>query len=319
MIEAARERLGDDPRVELLVADLTELDVAPVDAILSTATFHWIGDHALLFARLRAALHPGGRLVAQCGGEGNIAAVHAAAAGGRRPGALRAVPRRLGRALALRGARRDRAAARAPPGSREARAWLEERPVTPEDPHAYLREINLGAHLEQLPEDLREGSSRAVRERLEPPGTIGYVRLNIDAPPSRPDAIVGSSTARPRTRAVVRRARRHVPAPPPAPARPRPQRRPRSRARAAARSSRRRCAPTSSPRCSTASTTRSPPGAPRSSSPATTGRRRTSRPTCAPGCTRAPCASPRAAASPTSPTWRRRRTSSACASPRSTR
>ena len=68
MIAAARERLGDDPRVELLVADLTELDVAPADAILSTATFHWIGDHALLFKRLRAALRPGGRLVAQCGG-----------------------------------------------------------------------------------------------------------------------------------------------------------------------------------------------------------------------------------------------------------
>ena len=44
----------------------------PVDAILSTATFHWIADHERLFARLHAALRPGGRLVAQCGGEGNI-------------------------------------------------------------------------------------------------------------------------------------------------------------------------------------------------------------------------------------------------------
>ena len=122
MIDAARERLGDDPRVELLVADLTELDVAPADAILSTATFHWIGDHALLFARLRAALRPGGRLVAQCGGEGNIAAVHAAAraVGAQEPYA--AVPRRLGRPVALRRAGRDRAAAARPPASREARA-----------------------------------------------------------------------------------------------------------------------------------------------------------------------------------------------------
>ena len=55
-------------------ADLTELELdEPVDAIFSTAIFHWILDHDALFARLRAALRPGGRLVAQCGGEGNVA------------------------------------------------------------------------------------------------------------------------------------------------------------------------------------------------------------------------------------------------------
>ena len=56
-------------------ADLTELALAePVDVIVSTATFHWILDHDGLFRRLFAALRPGGRLVAQCGGDGNIAA-----------------------------------------------------------------------------------------------------------------------------------------------------------------------------------------------------------------------------------------------------
>jgi trans-aconitate 2-methyltransferase len=60
-------------RVEVREVDLLELELSePVDAILSTATFHWISDHDLLFARLRAALRPGGQLVAQCGGEGNI-------------------------------------------------------------------------------------------------------------------------------------------------------------------------------------------------------------------------------------------------------
>ena len=55
------------------MGDLLELDLEqPVDAILSTATFHWIADHERLFGRLRGALRPGGRLVAQCGGEGNI-------------------------------------------------------------------------------------------------------------------------------------------------------------------------------------------------------------------------------------------------------
>ena len=44
MVEQARERLGD--RVDVRVADLLELELdRPVDAILSTATFHWIADH----------------------------------------------------------------------------------------------------------------------------------------------------------------------------------------------------------------------------------------------------------------------------------
>ena len=59
MVEAARERLarfGD--RVEYVVADLgapLPLD-GPVDAIVSTATFHWVPDHDALFANLAAVL-----------------------------------------------------------------------------------------------------------------------------------------------------------------------------------------------------------------------------------------------------------------------
>ena len=47
--------------------------------IVSTATFHWILDHDRLFRRLYDALRPGGLLVAQCGGDGNIARTLAAA------------------------------------------------------------------------------------------------------------------------------------------------------------------------------------------------------------------------------------------------
>ncbi len=72
MVRKARERLGE--RASYLVTDLAELQVEePVELVFSTATFHWILDHDRLFARLRAALGPGGRLVAQCGGEGNVA------------------------------------------------------------------------------------------------------------------------------------------------------------------------------------------------------------------------------------------------------
>ena len=84
MIEAARERLarfGD--RVDYVVADLgVPLPIeGQVDAVLSTATFHWVPDHDALFANLAAVMRPGGRLVAQCGGAGNIASIKRVLAG----------------------------------------------------------------------------------------------------------------------------------------------------------------------------------------------------------------------------------------------
>ena len=76
MLESARENLEPDfhGRVEYVRVDLLDLaqrDVA--DLVFSTATFHWLPDHARLFRNLVAALRPGGRLTAQFGGKGNLA------------------------------------------------------------------------------------------------------------------------------------------------------------------------------------------------------------------------------------------------------
>ena len=180
MIDAARERLGD--RAELHVADLATFDLGlQADAILSTATFHWIADHDALFARLRAHLRPGGLLVAQCGGEGNIARVHAAAREVMAVGPY--APSFEGWLGPWNFAAPDVTEERLrTAGFAQARAWLQDLPVTPDDAHPYLTEINLGAHLERLPEELRSGFVDAVIERLGgPPVTIDYVRLNIDA------------------------------------------------------------------------------------------------------------------------------------------
>lgn len=49
------------------------------DLVFSTATFHWIKDHAALFAGIHRALRSGGRLHAQCGGGPNLARAHALA------------------------------------------------------------------------------------------------------------------------------------------------------------------------------------------------------------------------------------------------
>ena len=57
MVGAVRERFAGDARVRVEWQDLLELEVEePVDVIFSTATFHWIKDHALLFRRLARAL-----------------------------------------------------------------------------------------------------------------------------------------------------------------------------------------------------------------------------------------------------------------------
>ena len=71
MVALARERLGE--RAEVWCQDVLDLQLdEPVDAIVSTATFHWVTDHDRLWARLARALRPSGRLEVQCGGEGNI-------------------------------------------------------------------------------------------------------------------------------------------------------------------------------------------------------------------------------------------------------
>jgi SAM-dependent methyltransferase len=64
MVERARASLPAD-RVEVLPpADLVDLELEEeVDAVFSNAVFHWVPDHDALFARLHAALKPGGRLV----------------------------------------------------------------------------------------------------------------------------------------------------------------------------------------------------------------------------------------------------------------
>jgi trans-aconitate 2-methyltransferase len=179
MIAAARERLGPDP--DLRVGDLLELELEePVDAILSTATFHWIKDHERLFARLHAALRPGGRLLAQCGGEGNIDVLR---------GRAREVIAREPYAEHFRDWQppwnyagpeitRERLLAA---GFTSAECWLQPAPREPEDPRAFLSTIVLGPHVQQLPEELREPFMDEVLAVLGEPVIVDYVRLNIDA------------------------------------------------------------------------------------------------------------------------------------------
>jgi trans-aconitate 2-methyltransferase len=172
MIARAHERLGD-ARVECLVHDLLEpIPIGPVDAVLSTATFHWILDHDRLFANLAAVLKPGGQLAAQCGGAGNTVEL------GR-------VVRDLGYELeedknfASPEETRERLE-RA--GFTDVECWLqpEPTPIPRGDLELYLRTICLGSVLQRVPAEARDGFLERATDRL-PDGVIDYVRLNIRA------------------------------------------------------------------------------------------------------------------------------------------
>jgi trans-aconitate 2-methyltransferase len=141
--------------------------------VLSTATFHWIHDHDRLFQHIAAVLRPGGWLVAQCGGQGNIASVQRAiaATGETWPGPWTfAGPEETRRRLEAA-------------GFTGVEAWLHEEPtrLVPGEPlREFLRTVVLGAHLERLPEDRRSPFVEAVAAAM-PDGLIDYVRLNIVA------------------------------------------------------------------------------------------------------------------------------------------
>jgi trans-aconitate 2-methyltransferase len=179
MVDAARARLGG--RADVRVLDLLDFELdAPVDAVFSTATFHWIADHDRLFGRLHAALAPAGRLVAQCGGEGNIDVLRgkANAVLARPPYAEHFIGWQPPWNYAEPGETRRRLLAA---GFSSAECWLTPAPKTPEHPREFLSTIVLGPHVQQLPEDLREPFMDEVLAVLGEPMVVDYIRLNIDA------------------------------------------------------------------------------------------------------------------------------------------
>jgi trans-aconitate 2-methyltransferase len=181
MVEKVGEVLR--PTDESFVSDLTALELdQPVDAITSSAVFHWIPDHDTLFARLRAALKPGGRIEAQCGGKGNIDefrrisgevvarepyAAHLEAAGFEEPWFYADAEETAGR---LRAA-----------GFEQIETWLQPWDVVPADPREFMRTLILKPHVDSLPAELHEQLLDDVQAAVGEPFSLRYVRLNISA------------------------------------------------------------------------------------------------------------------------------------------
>ena len=156
------------------------------DAVFSTATFHWVHDHARLFAEIYRALVPGGRLVAQAGGGPNLARLYG------RSAALSRDPRFSPYFAGWENPWYFASSEEAADGLRQAGfveidAWLEQAP-TSFDAAEHFREFIVPVCLRHQLDRLPDGSRDAfVRELVDdaaadaPPFTLDYWRLNLDA------------------------------------------------------------------------------------------------------------------------------------------
>jgi trans-aconitate 2-methyltransferase len=179
MVEKAAERLGR--RADVRTVDLSKLEMREeVDLVFSNAVFHWVSDHANLFRRLFDALQPGGRLVAQCGGHGNVARLTEAII------EVAAQPRFSRHFEGMEGAwnfatPEDTQEVLRGAGFGEVRCWLEKKHVRPTRPLEFLAVATLGPHLERLPNELKDPFVAEVASRMGEPLVLEYVRLNIEA------------------------------------------------------------------------------------------------------------------------------------------
>jgi trans-aconitate 2-methyltransferase len=179
MVRHARQALGD--RATILCQDLVDLALPePVDVIFSNATFHWIPDHDALFAALQRNMKPGARLLAQCGGRGNIDEFRRTAdevaheepfapyftqwRGVWNYAGAEETAERLGRA-----------------GFADVETWLEDKPTELDDARSFVQTVCLVRHLDLVPAPLQDAFVDAVLARCADPLVLHYVRLNMSA------------------------------------------------------------------------------------------------------------------------------------------
>lgn len=179
MLEKAREHLGEN--FDLRHQDLTELELEEkVDAVYSSAVFHWIQDHEKLFSSLHNVMKPGAVFEAQCGGQDNVAEIMRAL--DALSGDERFAPYLRGDTQGTNFASvGDTESRLAEAEFSDIRVWTQPWPVTPKDPRGYVSTVILPWHLDRLPPELHDAFERAVLETAPRPLTITYIRLNISA------------------------------------------------------------------------------------------------------------------------------------------
>ncbi len=188
MLEQARRRLASvGKQVEFVHGSLQEFALQrQVDGIFSNAVFHWVPDHAEMFRCLHRVLKPGGWLVAQFGGVGNLAKTYGRAhdVGEREPFREHLKSDRESAHFEDVASTRERMEAA---GFRVSEAKLHTvvpRFETQERYEAFLRTVVLREAMAKLPEGLQrefldEVSDRTRREEGE--YSLDYVRLTVRA------------------------------------------------------------------------------------------------------------------------------------------
>jgi trans-aconitate 2-methyltransferase len=188
MLQTARSWLREHaPTAQLVLADAAALPFRRAfDAVFSTATFHWVPDHAALFRSIVQSLVPGGRLQAQCGGGANLAVLKGRASrlmqesrfapffeDWTEPTNYADVDATRGRLEAV--------------GFAAIEVWMEAAPTTfasPDEYRQFIASVCVREHVARLPTPerdafLRELTVAAIEDK--PPFTLDYWRLNISA------------------------------------------------------------------------------------------------------------------------------------------
>ena len=188
MLETARERLQwAKEGVSFARCDLSNFRLPePVDGIFSNATLHWVPDHASMFRSLHRALKPGGWLVAQFGGEGNLARLKSRAAHWAKQEPFSShITEEIDSAHYATEAETRRHMEGAGFADIETRRHPEQvRFPDAESMRTFVSKVNLHKYIAALPDQLAQDfANRVVAAAAEddPPFTLDYIRLTIRA------------------------------------------------------------------------------------------------------------------------------------------
>jgi trans-aconitate 2-methyltransferase len=174
-------------RLSFVQASLPDLPFQQrLDVVFSTATFHWVPDHAALFAGVARTLRHGGRLHAQCGGGPNLHDAHALAE--IVMARVEFAPWFAGWPGVWQFATVDETVARlGAAGFVDLDVWLEPAPTTlatEDDYRAFVTTVIYHPHLARLPDRLRGAfldAVTALAAETSPPFSLDYWRLNLAA------------------------------------------------------------------------------------------------------------------------------------------